>query len=86
MITSTPRQTTVRRQPRPADPDLARLDRRILSLEGRGRGDPAAACRVVRLRTRYGHLLRDRAAGGAQWLSEARNLELAVGQEEGNHA
>lgn len=78
------RVTNVHRQPRPADPDLVRLDDRIKALEGRGRLEPEQACRVVNLRKRFGWLVRDRDSGNSQYLNDARNLKWAVECEEAN--
>ena len=81
-----PRLTSVRRQPRPADPDLEHMDRRIGALADRGRVDPAQRCRVVLLGRKLGWLVRDREAGGAQWITDARNLLLAIEREEATNA
>ena len=79
---STPRDTTRHRQPRPADPNLVQLDRRITWLEQRGSSDPPAACRVVRLRQKFGWLVRDQAQKTAQWYTDGANLALAIEREE----
>ena len=75
------RQTSVRRQPRPADPDLVRLDDDIKALEDRGRMEPEQRCRVVLLRRKLGWLVRDRESGNSQYRNDARNLRLAVDRE-----
>lgn len=71
------RQTSVRRQPRPADPDLAGMDRRIAALE---REDCQTA---TQLRLRWQHLDRDKASRLAGWYGDASALALAIERAEG---
>ena len=74
--------TTAHRQPRPADPNLVQLDRRITALESRGRMEPARACAVVLLRRSWNHLDRDKATRLAGWHTDAANLERAIERAE----
>lgn len=81
MISESPRVTTARRQPRPADPSLTQLDRRLTALEDLG-DTRGRRFEVARLRQRHGHVVRDQAQRTAGWLTELRNLELAIEREE----
>jgi hypothetical protein len=76
-----PNITTIRRQPRPADPDLVNLDQRLEALEALG-DTRSHRWAVALLRRRHGWLVRDQGAGGSTWATDAANLRLAVEREE----
>lgn len=75
------RDTTVHKQRRAADPDLAQLDRRLTALESLGdaRGH---AWSVALLRRRWQHLDRDKATRLAGWYGDTASLALAIEREE----
>jgi len=82
MNSATPvRVTNVHRQPRPADPDLANLDRRIAFLESHG-DTRSRAWAVALLRRRWQHLERDKESRPAGWYTDGANLALAIEREE----
>jgi len=75
------RVTSQRRQPRPADPDLQQLDRRLTALEALG-DTRSRAWAVALLRRSWQHLDRDKAQRIAGWYSDAASLEHAIRVEE----
>ena len=75
------RQTSVRRQPRPADPDLAQLDRRLTALEALGDARDHRWA-VALLRRRWQHLERDKETRLAGWYGDAASLTIAIDREE----
>jgi hypothetical protein len=76
-----PRDITTHRQPRPADPDLVQLDRRIVALEALG-DTRSRAWAVALLRRRWQHLDRDKESRLAGWFTDAASLALRITQEE----
>ena len=74
--------TTAHRQPRPADPNLTQLDRRITALESRGRMQPAPQHYAALLRRSWNHLDRDKATRLAGWHTDAANLDRAIERAE----
>ena len=76
-----PRITDTHRQPRPADPDLVQMDRRLTALEALG-DTRSRAWAVALLRRRWQHLDRDKATRLAGWHTDAANLGKAIEREE----
>lgn len=76
-----PRDITTHRQPRPDDPDLTQMDRRLVALEALG-DTRSRAWAVALLRRRWQHLDRDKATRIAGWYTDAANLQMAIEREE----
>lgn len=76
-----PRDITTHRQPRPDDPDLTQMDRRLVALEALG-DTRSRAWAVALLRRRWQHLDRDKNTRLGGWYGDASNLEYDIRVEE----